>query len=76
MAKDPNANRLYAVWQLMYDAYKVLPVEETVALLEEVLADGAFQKQAAPHLQKAIPWTIEQLQAGKDFPSNIDWNKM
>ena len=76
LAKDPNANRLYAVWQLMYDAWKALSVEETIALLEEVLADGAFQKQAAPHIQKAIPWTIEQLRAGKDFPSNIDWNKM
>ena len=76
MAKDPNANRLYAVWQLMYDAWQVLPMEETVALLEEVLAEGAFQKQAEPHIQKAIPWTIEQLRAGKDFPSNIDWNKM
>ena len=76
MAKDPNANRLYAVWQLMYDAWQVLPMEETVALLEEVLAEGAFQKQAEPHIQKAIPWTIEQLRAGKEFPSNISWSKL
>ena len=76
MARDPSANRGYAVWQLLYEAYQVLPREETVALLEEVLADGAFQKQSAPILQKAIPWTIEQLRAGKDFPSSAEWNKL
>ena len=51
-------------------------VEETIALLEEVLAEGAFPKQAAPHIQKAIPWTIEQLRAGQEFPSNISWSKL
>ena len=76
LAKRPNNNRGYAVWQLMYDAWQALSVEETIALLEEVLAEGAFQKQAAPHIQKAIPWTIEQLRAGQEFPSNISWSKL
>ena len=76
LAKNPKANHLYTVWQLMYDVWQALSADETIALLEEVLAEGAFQKQAAPHIQKAIPWTIEQLRAGKDFPSNIDWSKM
>ena len=76
LAKNPKANHLYTVWQLMYDAWQALSADEAIALLEEVLAEGAFQKQAAPHIQKAIPWTIEQLRAGKDFPSNIDWSKM
>lgn len=76
MAKDPNANRLYSVWQLMEAAYQALPVEETIALLEEILADGAFQKQALPHIQNAIPWTVEQLRAGQPFPSSVEWNKM
>lgn len=76
LAKKPNDNRGYAVWQLLYEAYQVLPREETIALLEEVLAEGAFQKQTAPHIQKAIPWTIEQLRAGKDFPSSAEWNRM
>lgn len=76
LAKRPGDNRGYAVWQLMYDAWQALGAEETIALLEEVLAEGAFQKQAAPLIKKAIPWTIEQLQAGRDFPSNIDWSKL
>lgn len=76
LAKNPKTNHLYTVWQLMYDAWQALSADEAIALLEEVLAEGAFQKQAAPHIQKAIPWTIEQLRAGKDFPSNIDWSKM
>lgn len=76
LAKDPKANHLYTVWQLMYDAWQALGAEETIPLLEEVLAEGAFQKQAAPHIQKAIPWTIQQLRAGEDFPSNLDWNKL
>ena len=76
LARKPNENRLYAVWQLMYEAYQALGPEEAIALLEEILAEGAFQKQAAPHLQKAIPWTVEQLRAGGDFPSNIDWSKL
>ncbi|RKI70128.1 HEAT repeat domain-containing protein [bacterium 1xD42-67] len=76
LAKRPNDNRSYAVWQLMYDAWQALGTEESIALLEEVLTEGAFQKQAAPLIQKAIPWTVEQLRAGNDFPSNIDWTKL
>ena len=60
----------------MYDAWQALGTEESIALLEEVLTEGAFQKQAAPLIQKAIPWTVEQLRAGNDFPSNIDWTKL
>ena len=76
LAKNPKANHLYTVWQLMYDAWQALSADEAIALLEEVLAEGAFQKQAAPHIQKAIPWTIEQLRAGQEFPSYISWSKL
>ena len=76
LAKNSKANHLYTVWQLMYDTWQALGTEETIALLEEVLAEGAFQKQAASHIQRAIPWTVERLRAGEDFPSNIEWSKL
>ena len=61
MAKNPSANHLYVVWQLMYDAGQVLPPEEVIALLEEFLEAGAGRKQALAKFQKAIPWTVECL---------------
>lgn len=76
MAKNPAANHLYVVWNLMSEAAKVLPAEEVIALLEEFMAVGAARKQALDHFQKAIPWTIEQLRAGRPFPEWDDWQKV
>ena len=76
MAKDPNANRLYTVWQLMYDAWQALPPEEVIALLEEFLEAKAGRKQAWAKFQKAIPWTVERLRAGEPFPEWDSWEKI
>ena len=76
MAKDPNANRLYTVWQLMYDAWQALPPEEVIALLEEFLEAKAGRKQAWAKFQGAIPWTVEQLRAGEPFPEWDSWEKI
>ena len=75
MAKNPSANHLYVVWNLMHEASQALPPEEVIALLEEFQAAGAARKQAMAHFQKAIPWTVEQLRAGKPFPDWDDWEK-
>lgn len=76
MAKNPSANHLYVVWQLMYDAGQVLPPEEVIALLNEFLEAGAGRKQALAKFQKAIPWTVEQLRAGNPFPEWDAWEKI
>ena len=76
MAKNPSANHLYVVWNLMHEASKVLPAEETIALLEEFLEAKAGRKQAWAKFQKAIPWTVEQLRAGAPFPEWDGWEKI
>ncbi|MDE6260004.1 MAG: HEAT repeat domain-containing protein [Oscillospiraceae bacterium] len=73
MARNSKSNRLGVLWRLMNDAAQVLPPEETAMLLEEVLSSGGINKEALPTAQKAIPWTIEQLRAGKPFPDWDDW---
>ena len=52
-----------------------IPSKDIIALLEEFQAAGAARKQAMAHFQKAIPWTVEQLRAGKPFPDWDDWEK-
>lgn len=76
MKKDPKANRIFSVWQLMHDAAQALPAGEVAALLEEVLASKAVHKESQPHLEKAVPWTVEQLKAGRPFPDMDDWMKL
>ena len=76
MAKNPSANHLYVVWQLMHDACQVLPPEEVIALLNEFLEAGAGRKQALAKFQKAIPWTVEQLRAENPFPEWDAWEKI
>ena len=73
MARNSKSNRLGVLWRLMNDAAQVLPPEETAMLLEEVLSSGGINKEALPTAQKTIPWTIEQLRAGKPFPDWDDW---
>ena len=76
MAKNPSANHLYVVWQLMHEASQALPPEEVIALLEEFLEAKAGRKQAWAKFQKAIPWTVERLRAGEPFPEWDSWEKI
>ncbi|MEY8316960.1 hypothetical protein AALB19_06505 [Oscillospiraceae bacterium 50-58] len=76
MAKNPSANHLYVVWQLMHEASQALPPEEVIALLEEFLEAKAGRKQAWAKFQGAIPWTVEQLRAGEPFPEWDSWEKI
>ena len=76
MAKNPSANHLYVVWQLMHEASQALPPEEVIALLEEFLEARAGRKQAWAKFQGAIPWTVERLRAGEPFPEWDSWEKI
>ena len=76
MAKNPSANHLYVVWQLMHEASQMLPPEEAIALLEEFLEAKAGRKQAWAKFQEAIPWTVERLRAGEPFPEWDSWEKI
>ena len=76
MAKNPSANHLYVVWNLLHEASQVLPPEEVIALLEEFLEAKAGRKQAWAKFQGAIPWTVEQLRAGEPFPEWDSWEKI
>lgn len=76
MAKNPSANHLYVVWQLMHEASQALPPEEVIALLEEFLEAKAGRKQAWAKFQGAIPWTVERLRAGEPFPEWDSWEKI
>ena len=76
MAKNPSANHLYVVWQLMHEASQALPPEEVIALLEEFLEAKAGRKQAWAKFQEAIPWTVERLRAGEPFPEWDSWEKI
>ena len=76
MAKNPSANHLYVVWNLLHEASQVLPPEEVIALLEEFLEAKAGRKQAWAKFQEAIPWTVERLRAGEPFPEWDSWEKI
>lgn len=75
MGKGKNAY-LYYVWELLSEAVKVLPPEEVSGLLVEALRSGAIRKEDAALAQRAIPWTVEQLRAGRSFPEWDEWWKM
>ena len=76
MIVDPKANRTGTIWQLMNEAAQALPVEEVVALLGEILDSKCIYRHSQPGVEKAIPWTIEQLLAGKPFPTLDEWTRM
>lgn len=75
MGKSKNVY-IYYVWELLSEAVKVLPPEEVSGLLVEALRSGAIRKEDAALAQRAIPWTVEQLKAGKPFPDWDDWWKL
>ncbi|MBD5161411.1 MAG: HEAT repeat domain-containing protein [Oscillibacter sp.] len=71
MVKNPKANRLSVLWELMEKAAQALPPEEVIGLLEEALASKGIYKGAQETAERAIPYTIELLKAGKPYP---EWN--
>lgn len=69
---------VYYVWDLLNEAYKVLPAGEVAELCQEVL-DAKWIRPVGRELamaELALPWTIEQLRAGRPFPEWNEWNKM
>lgn len=77
MKKDGPAY-IYYVWNMLNEAAKVLPAGEVADLCREVL-DAKCVRTTGNELaaaEKALPWTIEQLLAGKPFPAWDDWWKM
>ena len=76
MVKRAGAHYLYDTWNLMSEASRALPAGEVIGLLEEVLRANALRREDAALSQKAIPWTIEQLRAGKPFPEWAEWWSM
>ena len=76
MVKRAGAHYVYDTWNLMSEASKTLSPGEVADLLEEALRSNAIRKEDAALAQRAIPWTVEQLKAGKPFPDWDDWWKM
>lgn len=69
---------LYYIWELLNDAAKALPGDEVAGLCREVL-DAKWIRPTGNELflaNQALPWTIEQLRAGKPFPAWEDWWRM
>lgn len=69
---------LYHVWQLLDEAAKVLPAGEVSELCQEVL-DAKWLRRSGVDLELAkqvLPWTMEQLRAGKPFPAWDEWWSM
>ena len=76
MEKNPKANHLYVVWNLLFEASKVLPAGEVADLLGEISVPKAIHKGTQAKAERAIPWTVEQLRAGKPFPEWDEWAKL
>lgn len=71
-----NPIYLYTVWSLLSDAAKYLSAGEVAQLCQEVMDANHIRKEDARLAQLALPWTMEQLKAGKPFPEWNDWWKM
>lgn len=67
---------LYYIWGLLSDAAKSLTLDETASLCQEVLDANYFRKEDSAMAQKVLPWTVEQLRAGRPFPEWNDWWNM
>ncbi|MDE6591052.1 MAG: hypothetical protein K2K53_12075, partial [Oscillospiraceae bacterium] len=68
----------YYVWDLLNESATRLPAGEVAELCQEVL-DAKWIRPVGRELamaELAIPWTIEQLRAGKPFPEWDNWNRM
>ncbi len=68
---------LYNVWLLLNEAGKSLPAGEIADLCQEALDTERFLSTSRELFlaKKVIPWTIEQLRAGKPFPAWDEWHK-
>ena len=69
---------IYYVWDVLNESYKALPAAEVAELCREVL-DAKWVRplgREAAMAELALPWTMEQLKAGKPFPEWDEWNKM
>lgn len=77
MKKSKDAY-LYYMWQMLSEAAKVLPAGEVAGLCREALDSERFRPTGNElYLAKTVlPWTIEQLQAGKPFPEWAEWWSM
>jgi len=66
------------VWGLLNEAGKTLPAGEVADLCQEVLDTERFLPTSNELFlaKKALPWTIEQLRAGKPFPEWDEWWEM
>lgn len=69
-------NYLYHIWTLMSEAAKALPAEETAELLEEILSSHSIRREDEALALRVLPWTVEQLRAGKPFPAWEEWWSM
>ncbi|MEY8403530.1 hypothetical protein AALA54_09355 [Oscillospiraceae bacterium 44-34] len=69
---------IYYVWFVLNEAYKVLPAAEVAELCREGLDAKQIRSQGreAAMAELTLPWTIEQLKAGKPFPEWDEWHKM
>ena len=69
---------IYYVWFVLNEAYKVLPAAEVAELCREGLDAKQIRSQGreAAMAELALPWTIEQLKAGRPFPEWDEWHKM
>lgn len=76
MLKSGKPAYLYYIWGLLNDAAKSLPPEGVANLCREALDANGIRKEDAAMAQRALPWTVEQLRAGKPFPDWDDWWKM
>ena len=76
MLKSGRPAYLYYIWGLLNDAAKALSAEEVADLCREALNANYIRKEDAPLAQRAIPWTVEQLRAGRPFPDWSDWWNM
>lgn len=70
--------QLYYTWQLLAEAAKTLPAGEIAGLCQEALDAGKFRSTGNELFlaKKVLPWTIEQLRAGKPFPEWDMWWSM
>lgn len=69
---------LYYVWATLNEAAKALPAGEVADLCREVLAAKWIRPTGHEQAlsETVLPWTIEQLQAGRPFPAWDEWWKM
>lgn len=74
--KKGKPTYLYNIWSLLNEAAVSLPANEVAELCQEVMDANHIRREDTPLAQLALPWTIEQLKAGKPFPEWNDWWKM